>query len=1255
MMSKVWRVTKWCSIGLITLILLILATLAFALFTNAGLNSVLWGVNKALPQFEVGETQGALFPRFTINDVSFKDESLFIDLNAQSLTLAVDLNCLSDPRVCVNELAIQGLDFSMPEVAPSEPSPEPTEPLTKITLPIPVAIGQVNFDDIHLDILGTKVSWDSFSTALSMTGSNLTVGETKLTSPVVALPPATETAQTSEEAPAASNEPAAAIELPEVLIPLFVNITGIEILDFKLDQSEPVIVDRLKLVGKAGKHDVDVSALELEMPLVDASLQGKVTLKDGYPLDLDLGAHLKQTDFAGQKLKLNASGSVQTLQLDSEFSGLISGLLKGQVQPLEPTIPFDATITSAKANWPLSGESDYQVSIDTLGAKGSLEGYEVNLAASASGKEIPDLAVDLEGAGDLEHIDLSKLSIDTLGGNVAGQVMANWSAPVNWQGDINLTNIQPGLQWPEAEGDISGKLVTSGSLTDAGGWQVSMPTLDIVGILRNYPINIKGQLDASDQTGKGEFKVDTQGLSVAHGPNQLNARGKLDQSWDMSVDIDFPELAKSVPDLSGILRGKLNLKGDMKEPDIATDLSIEKIQWKDEASLEALTLSGTAKPLPIESAQADLRLNARGVNYQDQVVDSASLTLSGTQAAHTLALDVVSKIASLNLAVSGKLTDKPNLVWDGELAKVHLETEQGPLDLTEPVAIKVDIDKQVANVAAHCWKQADSRVCLEKDIEAGQSGEALVTVKNFDFEQIKAYIPENMLVEGSANITAWAKWAPETFPQVKLDVALPKGTVTQNLETPLVVGWESVSVKANLADDKLDASWLIDVTDNGDLSGKVTLPNVLAEQKTIDGELNLSTFNLDFLQPLVGEFNQLKANLAADIKIKGDALHPELYGQFSVADLSLQGDISPIQVESGKVDIAFNGYNALLDANIQTNDGELKLEGDGNWQDLKAWRTKLRVFADELNVDVPPMVKVKVVPDMTIEANPTLAKITGSIGLPWGRILVEELPQSAVAVSSDQVLLNPDMTPVNEEAAVPFNVETDVSISIGNDFTISAFGLKGGLRGKLHVSQKDQGPFVQGEINIIDGSYSSFGQDLLIEEGKILLTGPVDQPYVNITAIRNPDTTADDVKAGVKVSGLATEPKIDIFSDPTMPQANALSYLLRGQDIDGETGGNALTTTLIGLSLARSGKVVGDIGQAFGVQDLQLDTAGSGDDSQVTVSGYVLPGLQVKYGVGIFNSLGEFTVRYRIIEDFYVEAVSGLYSSVTFLYQFEVD
>lgn len=79
---------------------------------------------------------------------------------------------------------------------------------------------------------------------------------------------------------------------------------------------------------------------------------------------------------------------------------------------------------------------------------------------------------------------------------------------------------------------------------------------------------------------------------------------------------------------------------------------------------------------------------------------------------------------------------------------------------------------------------------------------------------------------------------------------------------------------------------------------------------------------------------------------------------------------------------------------------------------------------------------------------------------------------------------------------------------------------------------------------------------------------------------------------------------------------------------------------------------MGKIGETFGVSNLALDTEGVGDSS-VVVSGYVLPGLQVKYGVGIFDSLATLTLRYRLMPKLYVEAVSGIDRALDLLYQFE--
>ncbi|EJL6732034.1 translocation/assembly module TamB [Vibrio alginolyticus] len=1254
MIKMMFKWTKWLSLSLIGLLLLLIIIVATVLFTHPGLKFALWGAEKALPQLQIEKVQGSLFPRFELHNVSFVDESLNIDAKVERLALAVNFRCFFDPKVCVDELRLQGLDFKMPELPPASEEQEETPPLRSISTPVPIFVNKVSFNDINVNVLGNQIDWQTFSTALSMQGDRLVIAPTALKDINVALAPSEAEPEAAAEEPKETDVTPQDIVLPEVWIPLTVEARRLDIHNFKLAGETPVIVNHLGLVARAGGERVDVKTLELDMPEVEGKLSTQVTLSSDYPIKAQLDALVKQADAKGQKLSLSVSGSVGDLSLNATLSELVQAEIKGDIQPLKTQLPFDVAIKNAQAQWPLFGQSDYQVSVPSLAAKGSLDGYEVALETKASGKDIPAVDVALNGKGTLEQIDLESLVVKTLGGELSGKVMANWAAPINWQADLNLKNIQPGLQWKEAEGDISGNLSTSGSLTEQGGWQVSLPKLDIDGILRGYPLNVEGQLEASDKNGKGEdIQLTTQGLALSHGPNQLSAKGKIDKQILMDVEVNFPDFAKSVPDLAGKMQGKVALRGSLKEPDINLALALNQINWQQQANVETITLKGDVKPLP--APKANISLIANNITYDDIKVDSADLEVSGDEKLHQLTLDVVSDLVSTSLEIEGTFQQKPEMIWDGALRRLTLSSQQGPWALQKSTAVKVNIDKQIANVQAHCWLQAESSVCLTEDISVGKSGQAKLAINDFDFDQIKQFLPSETKLQGSVNAQAFAKWAPEKKPEVTLSVNMPKGQVEQALEQPIKVGWESFNFKAALAKDKLDAEWLFDVKDNGDLSGKVSLLNVSSEKPTIDGKVSLSTFHLDFLAPLIGEYSLFKANMNTDLAISGDVMHPKVNGQFLIDQMKLQGEVTPIDINSGQVVINFKGHQADLDAGILTPDGELNVTGDADWQDLQNWRTKARVFAKELNVDVPPMVKIKVEPDMTIDVTPQLAKIEGDINLPWGRIVVEELPPSAVGVSSDTVILDKNLQPVDDVAAMPFDVETNINIKIGDDFQLAAFGLKGGLKGSLNVTQKDKGPFIVGEVNVVDGSYRSFGQDLLIKEGKILMNGPPDQPYLSIKAIRNPDNTQDDVIAGVQVSGPASDPSIEIFSEPAMNQANALSYLLRGQDIDGEAGGNAMTTTLIGLSLAKSGRVVGEIGEAFGVQDLQLDTAGSGDDSQVTVSGYILPGLQVKYGVGIFNSLGEFTVRYRLMQDLYLEAVSGVDSAVDLLYQFEFD
>ncbi len=338
---------------------------------------------------------------------------------------------------------------------------------------------------------------------------------------------------------------------------------------------------------------------------------------------------------------------------------------------------------------------------------------------------------------------------------------------------------------------------------------------------------------------------------------------------------------------------------------------------------------------------------------------------------------------------------------------------------------------------------------------------------------------------------------------------------------------------------------------------------------------------------------------------------------------------------------------------MQTPEGYLNIDGDADWRNIDAWRAKVLARGNNLRVSLPPMIKIDVQPDLILEASPKLLTLNGSVTIPWARITVQELPESAVSASSDVVMLDDQLKPINpKQQSIP--IQTNLNINIGNDVRLDAFGLKARLTGLLKVAQDKQGLSLNGQVDIPSGRFRAYGQDLIVRKGLIQFSGPADQPFLNLEAIRNPENTADDVIAGVKVTGLADKPKVEIFSEPAKTQQEALSYLLRGEGLDsGDANGSQMTSMLIGLGVAQSGQLVGKIGETFGVSDLAVDTQGVGDSSKVVVSGKITNDLQVKYGVGIFDSLATLTLRYRVMPKLFLEAVSGVNQALDLLYQFE--
>ena len=1244
---------KRMGLGLLALLLVLVIAVSVLLYTQAGVKVAVWGAQKAVPALSVEGSSGSLLRGFALEQVSYQDAGL--DLAANRLSLVVDDTCLLAPAVCVTELGLSGLRFAISELPPSqvgqEAQEDETEPVTEIVMPVPIRVDRLRLDDIELDIFGNKVAWQQFSTAAELEGSHLVLKPTQWQGIKLSL--ATVSQDDDTASPPAAEQPQKILVLPEVILPVSVDIQGITVKDFELSGDTPQRVNLLELVATGKGSDIAVTKLVVDVPQAKLDASADVSLTGDYPLLLDAELAIAMEPLQGHQLALQASGSLVELSLDASLTGTLDALLKGQISPLAPQLPFDIKLSSRHLQWPIDRDAEFEANDTAVEAAGDLDAFKFKLKTKVDGAPMPKVVANLTGRGDLDQVTLDKLAVDTLGGTISGKAKASWKELVEWQGELAFSHIQPGIEWPEVKGDLSGRLRTSGGLTRQGGWYVELPELAVDGLVMEQPFVLDGQLDVKDTAGKGDIQFSSKGLRLKHGPNGLTAKGKLNKTWALTARIDAPDLAQSLPGLQGRVIGNAALSGKMAEPDIELQLEGEALGWQQQATLQRFALQGRVTPMP--ALKADVRLTAEQGAFETFKMNNLALVFNGTEARHQLTLNVDAEPVSGDINLSGKLDRKTG--WQGVLQQGRIETEVGPWQLSRPTPLGYSFKTQLVNVAAHCWQQKRASLCLTEALEAGTSGRAKVAINNFDFDLIAPFMPEAVTLKGKVDAKVEASWAPEASPYVMAQLLLPAGSLSyqEAADTPaLAVGWDNIRVNAEMKQDILNADWLIAVKDNGDVSGRAKVTQLTGEQQ-LEANLKIDRFMLGFLEPLIKGYHHFDGRVDANLTVSGPVMHPAVNGRLNISRLKAQGRKVPLDVEQAEIEASFLGYTARLTGDIKTADGLLRLQGDGDWQDLANWKSQLHVSGQKLEVNLPPLLDLKVSPDLTIKAAPKYAEITGNVAIPWGRIIIDELPETAVSVSDDEVLLTEELQPIEAEPVIPFKMKTNILVNIGNNVKLSAFGLKANLVGELNIRQKEKVPLVYGEVNLRKGTYRTLGQDLVIRKGQILFNGPADQPYLAVEAIRHPDNVEDDVIAGIRVSGPADEPTAEIFSDPAMPQQNALSYILRGRDLDTESAnsGDAMTTALISMGLARSGRLVGNVGEAFGVQDLALDTAGAGEESQVTISGYIAPGLQVKYGVGIFNSIGEFTVRYRLMKDLYVEVVSGLDSAVDLLYQFE--
>lgn len=434
---------------------------------------------------------------------------------------------------------------------------------------------------------------------------------------------------------------------------------------------------------------------------------------------------------------------------------------------------------------------------------------------------------------------------------------------------------------------------------------------------------------------------------------------------------------------------------------------------------------------------------------------------------------------------------------------------------------------------------------------------------------LKPFMPEDTQAVGTFTGRADVSWDSESggLPQGSVTLQGNGVKVTQVVnDSPLLVAFDTLNLNADLKNNQAQLGWLIRVANNGQFDGQVQITDPQG-RRNLGGNVNMRNFDLAIANSIFSRGEKAAGKLNANLRLAGNAERPQLFGQLQLNGVDVDGNFMPFDMQPSQLAMNFNGMNSTLAGTVRTKQGDIALSGDADWTQIDNWRARVAAKGSKVRITVPPMVRLDVSPDVEFVATPSLFTLDGSVDIPWARIVVHEVPESSVGVSSDEVMLDKDLKPVKPQTAgIPIN--SNLVIHVGNNVRLDAFGLKARLNGDLKMVQDRQGLGLNGQINIPEGRFHAYGQDLIVRKGILLFSGPPDQPLLNIEAIRNPEATENDVIAGVRVTGSADEPKAEIFSDPAMSQQEALSYLLRGQGLD-NTGddSNAMTSMLVGLGL----------------------------------------------------------------------------------------
>ncbi len=417
---------------------------------------------------------------------------------------------------------------------------------------------------------------------------------------------------------------------------------------------------------------------------------------------------------------------------------------------------------------------------------------------------------------------------------------------------------------------------------------------------------------------------------------------------------------------------------------------------------------------------------------------------------------------------------------------------------------------------------------------------------------------------GPGELVLGAEWDLRLGDTAEADVRVFRESgdlaVTGDLATR--IGLQQLEARLTARDNRLALSWEAAGTELGRVSGSVT---ALAE-RTADGQWQLApdaallgSAHLDmpsiaWLGRLLQEEIELGGSLGAAFSISGTPANPLGSGRIEGRELSVLLVEHGLQLSGGELRAEFDRDRLRLtrlefvspnrvrprerrvpvDEFVRT-PGRLSASGDIALESGNGYFT---FQADRLPILQRPDRWLILSGSGEARSTWTSLALEARLGVDSGYFELAESPPPSL--SDDVVILGAE----EAEAGGGLKVSADVLVLLGDRLYLSALGVDTRLTGELRLRLREGEPLTAvGTIATVGGSYRGFGQNLTIERGLINFQGALDNPGLNIVALRK----GLAVEAGIAVAGSARRPQIRLVSEPDVPDPDKLSWIVLGR------------------------------------------------------------------------------------------------------------